>query len=68
MPGTKKLNPKFVESLTELFGDQENFIDFVEKIFGTRCVCEAEMEFFGVDGNGGRKFNCPKCYKKIIIP
>jgi len=24
--------------------------------------CGQEMEFFGVDGNGGRKYYCKKCH------
>lgn len=28
--------------------------------------CETEMEFFGVNGNGGLKFSCPRCYEKQV--
>jgi len=29
--------------------------------------CKTSMEFYGVDGNGGLKFNCPNCYEKKNI-
>ena len=25
--------------------------------------CDQDMEFFGVDGNGGWKYSCRSCYK-----
>ena len=31
------------------------------------CKCGTEMEFYGVDGNGGSKYNCGKCYEKRIV-
>jgi hypothetical protein len=31
------------------------------------CECGEKMEFYGVDGNGGLKFNCLMCYKKQVI-
>jgi len=31
------------------------------------CKCGEKMEFYGVDGTGGLKFSCPKCYEKRNI-
>jgi hypothetical protein len=28
--------------------------------------CGSGMEFYGVDGTGGKKYNCPSCYDKIV--
>lgn len=32
-----------------------------------RCKCGEKMEFYGVDGSGGLKFSCPRCYEKRVI-
>jgi hypothetical protein len=30
------------------------------------CKCGERMTFFGVDGNGGLKFSCPRCYERQV--
>lgn len=32
-----------------------------------KCECGGEMEFYGVDGTGGSKYNCIVCYEKKVI-
>lgn len=29
--------------------------------------CGSKMEFYGVDGSGGKKFSCTSCYEKIVV-
>jgi hypothetical protein len=41
-----------------------------KKYMPTKIKCEKcknRMEFYGVDGYGGLKFICPKCYDKIVV-
>ena len=28
--------------------------------------CGNRMEFYGVESSGGKKYNCPSCFEKIV--
>jgi DNA-directed RNA polymerase subunit RPC12/RpoP len=29
--------------------------------------CGSKMEFYGVESSGGKKYNCPSCFEKIVV-